>query len=82
MKSIPTLFALLWFFFLPFPTHAADVSKPNILFILAGDLGWSDLGCYGSEIRTPNLDALAKDGLRFTQFYNSAGCIITVVYER
>src|SRR3569623_1654431 len=48
--------------------------KPNIIFILADDLGYSDLGCYGSEIKTPNLDALAKDGLRFTQFYNTARC--------
>jgi arylsulfatase A-like enzyme len=48
--------------------------KPNILLILADDLGWSDIGCYGSEIKTPNLDALAKNGLRFTQFYNSARC--------
>jgi arylsulfatase len=44
------------------------------LLILADDLGWSDLGCYGGEISTPNLDALAQDGLRFTQFYNSARC--------
>jgi hypothetical protein len=42
---------------------------PNIVLILADDLGFSDLGCYGGEIRTPNLDALAADGLRFTQFY-------------
>ena len=53
---------------------AAPPGKPNILIILADDLGWSDLGCYGGEIRTPNLDALATDGLRFTQFYNSARC--------
>ena len=51
--------------------HAA---KPNIVFILADDLGYSDLGCYGSEIATPNLDSLAKNGLRFTQFYNTARC--------
>ncbi len=49
-------------------------SKPNILLILTDDLGYSDLGCYGGEINTPNLDQLAKDGLRFTQFYNSARC--------
>ena len=48
--------------------------KPNIVFILADDLGYSDLGCYGSEIATPNLDALAKNGVRFTQCYNSARC--------
>src|SRR5437868_929234 len=49
-------------------------SKPNILVILADDLGYSDLGCYGGEIRTPNLDRLAADGLRLTQFYNGARC--------
>jgi len=49
-------------------------AKPNILIILADDLGYSDLGCYGGEIKTPNLDALASKGLRFTQFYNSTRC--------
>ena len=52
--------------------HAAD--RPNILLILADDLGYSDIGCYGGEIRTPNLDALAAGGLRFTQFYNATRC--------
>ena len=52
----------------------ADDTRPNILIILADDLGWSDLGCYGGEIRTPNLDALAAGGLRFTQFYNCTRC--------
>ncbi len=58
-------------------TQAAPANKPNVLLILADDLGWSDLGCYGSEISTPNLDNLAKSGLRFTQFYNSARCCPT-----
>jgi arylsulfatase A-like enzyme len=49
-------------------------APPNIIFILADDLGYSDLGCYGSEIATPHLDSLAKNGLRFTQFYNSGRC--------
>ncbi len=53
---------------------AQTVERPNILLILADDLGFSDLGCYGSEIQTPNLDKLAADGLRFTQFYNTARC--------
>ena len=44
------------------------------MIILADDLGFSDLGCYGGEIETPNLDGLAKRGLRFTQFYNTARC--------
>lgn len=48
--------------------------RPNILLIMADDLGFSDLGCYGSEIQTPNLDRLAQSGLRFTQFYNTAKC--------
>ena len=52
----------------------AAAAKPNILIILADDLGWSDLGCYGGEIRTPNLDSLASGGLRFTQFYNCTRC--------
>ncbi len=52
-------------------------NRPNILLIMADDMGYSDLGCYGSEISTPNLDALAADGLRFTQFYNCAKCAPT-----
>lgn len=53
---------------------AAESKRPNILLILADDLGFSDLGCYGSEIATPNLDRLASHGLRFSQFYNTAKC--------
>lgn len=53
------------------------VARPNIIVILADDLGYSDLSCYGGEINTPNLDGLAKNGLRFTQFYNSARCCPT-----
>src|SRR5476651_1563897 len=53
---------------------AEATNRPNILLILADDLGWSDLGCYGGEIKTPNLDALAANGLRFTQFYNCTRC--------
>lgn len=52
----------------------AQPSRPNVLVILADDLGYSDLGCYGSSIATPNLDGLAADGLRFTQCYNTARC--------
>ncbi|NQU49303.1 MAG: sulfatase-like hydrolase/transferase [Planctomycetes bacterium] len=51
-----------------------NADRPNIVLILADDLGWSDVGCYGSEIATPNIDALAADGIRFTQFYNTAKC--------
>ncbi|MDP6360456.1 MAG: arylsulfatase [Planctomycetota bacterium] len=54
---------------------AAD--QPNIILMMGDDMGYSDIGCYGSEIETPNLDALARDGLRFTQFYNTARCCPT-----
>ena len=53
---------------------APATPKPNVVFILADDLGYSDVGCYGGEIATPNLDALARNGLRFTQFYNTTRC--------
>jgi len=69
MKLLSILTALL--------TALLSVSaseKPNILFILADDLGFSDLGCYGGEIETPNLDALAQNGLRYTQMYNTGRC--------
>ena len=52
----------------------AAPQKPNVLIIVADDLGFSDIGCYGSEIATPNLDSLAANGLRFTQCYNTARC--------
>ena len=51
--------------------------RPNIVLIMSDDMGFSDLGCYGSEIKTPNLDGLAEDGLRLTQFYNAARCCPT-----
>jgi arylsulfatase A-like enzyme len=56
------------------PLQAVADERPNIVVIMADDLGFSDLGCYGSEIETPHLDALAKSGLRLTQFYNTAKC--------
>ena len=55
----------------------ASRSKPNIVLIMVDDMGFSDIGCYGGEINTPNLDRLAAGGLRFTQFYNSARCCPT-----
>lgn len=61
---------------------------PNVLLILADDLGWSDIGCYGSEIRTPHIDALAEAGVRFTQFHNtsksfpSRACLLTGLYAQ
>tara|TARA_B100000575_G_scaffold159626_1_gene127524 strand:- start:133 stop:1863 length:1731 start_codon:yes stop_codon:yes gene_type:complete len=50
------------------------INKPNVIFILADDLGYSDIGCFGSEINTPNLDSLGNNGLLMTQMYNSARC--------
>ena len=55
----------------------AESKRPNILLIMSDDMGFSDLGCYGGEIQTPNLDALAQNGIRFTQFYNMARCCPT-----
>ncbi len=66
----------------------ADDERPNIVLIMADDLGYSDLGCYGGEIDTPNLDRLAERGIRFTQFYNNALCwptrvsLMTGLYPR
>lgn len=54
-----------------------SASKPNIIIILSDDMGYSDIGCYGSEIETPTLDGLANNGLRFTQFYNTGRCCPT-----
>ena len=53
---------------------ASAAGKPNILYILADDLGFSDLGCFGGEIKTPVLDSLAAGGVRLTQFYNTGRC--------
>jgi len=54
--------------------NAAPAKRPNIIIIMADDMGFSDIGCYGGEIATPTLDGLAKGGIRFTQFYNTPRC--------
>jgi arylsulfatase len=54
-----------------------DSTGPNFILIMVDDMGYSDLGCYGGEVKTPNIDKLAKNGLRFTQFYNTAKCHTT-----
>ncbi|MDZ4796721.1 MAG: arylsulfatase [Bryobacteraceae bacterium] len=56
---------------------SAATKRPNVVIIMADDMGFSDVGCYGGEIRTPNIDSLAKGGVRFTQFYNAARCCPT-----
>jgi arylsulfatase len=58
---------------------SAKAEQPNIIIIMTDDMGFSDIGCYGSEIKTPNLDLLAKQGLRFTQFCNEGVCVPTRV---
>jgi len=58
-------------------TNPSPGGRPNIVLIMADDMGFSDIGCYGGEIHTPNLDSLAAGGLRFTQFYNAARCCPT-----
>lgn len=65
--------------FLAFAASAAAQrrERPNIVLIMADDLGFADIGCYGSEVQTPNLDGMAKRGIRFTQFYNTARCCPT-----
>ncbi len=59
----------------PFQLHAESAARrPNFLLVVADDLGWTDLGSFGSEIDTPNLDGLAQGGVTFTQFYVSVSC--------
>ncbi|MFZ0429199.1 MAG: sulfatase-like hydrolase/transferase, partial [Acidobacteriota bacterium] len=73
-----SLFAVLALTGCSGPKEAAQVTvRPNIVLIMSDDMGFSDLGCYGGEIKTPNLDGLARDGLRLTQFYNTARCCPT-----
>ena len=68
--------------------QAAERHRPNIIFILVDDMGYSDIGCYGGEVKTPNLDRLAQRGLRFTSMYNtskcfpSRACLLTGVYAQ
>jgi arylsulfatase len=57
--------------------YGAASQRPNVLIIMADDMGFSDIGCYGGEIRTPNIDGLAKRGVRFTSFYNASRCCPT-----
>jgi arylsulfatase A-like enzyme len=65
----------LWLVIIGMGCNPSDETRPNIVFILADDLGYSDLGCYGAEyIKTPAIDLLAEDGLRFTNFYNTGRC--------
>ncbi|HOX57731.1 MAG TPA: arylsulfatase [Candidatus Paceibacterota bacterium] len=71
LSPIAALLAIFW------TGVAAAAERPNILLIMSDDMGFSDIGCYGGEIQTPNLDSLARDGVRFTQFYNMGRCCPT-----
>jgi arylsulfatase len=87
MKNILPLLTFLSICLVSCSTTRPDFG-PNIILISADDLGWSDLGCYGSEISTPNIDQLAQQGMRFTSFYNtskcfpSRACLLTGVYAQ
>src|SRR5690348_14380541 len=74
LKWVALLMVLLW---MTSSALAQEKSKPNVIIILVDDMGFSDPGCYGGEIHTPNIDQLASQGLRFTQFYNMARCCPT-----
>ena len=75
-NTIPlTLLIVLSCLYIPDSATAKQVptaKRPNIILIMADDMGYSDIGCYGSEIKTPVLDQLAESGLRLTQFYNTS----------
>jgi arylsulfatase A-like enzyme len=81
--TMATLLTIVALFSSPLILRSIDAvqrgpqNRPNILIIMSDDIGYSDIGCYGGEINTPNLDALAANGLRFTQFYNTARCCPT-----
>ena len=83
MKVYSRQSLFFWVFLLFFTTIGCESDndksreKPNVMIVLVDDMGYSDLGSYGSEISTPNLDNLAENGLRFTQFYNGARCCPT-----
>jgi len=85
MKIVNLLFLI---FTTTFFSCQQQQEKPNIILISADDLGWSDIGCYGSEVQTPNLDKLGEGGLRFTRFHNtskcfpSRACLLTGVYAQ
>jgi arylsulfatase A-like enzyme len=74
MRRFLALLALAIF---PFTFTHAKEAPPNILVIMVDDMGYSDIGCFGGEVNTPNIDKLAEEGLRFTQFYNTAKCHTT-----
>ncbi|MDQ8199580.1 arylsulfatase [Pelagicoccus enzymogenes] len=85
LKNLLTVFALSC---LCFGSSLWAEERPNIVFVLVDDMGYSDLGCYGGEIQTPNIDRLAERGVRFSQMYNTAkcfpsrACLLTGIYAQ
>jgi arylsulfatase len=73
-KGTPLFLICLFFPFVTIFAQKPSVKKTNVIVILTDDMGYSDIGCFGSEIKTPNIDKLAKNGLSFTHFYNTARC--------
>jgi len=76
-RLVRMAYALCAILLIPNLAVADAPRKPNIVLVMADDMGYTDIGCYGSEIRTPTLDRLAEGGLRFTQFYNTSRCCPT-----
>lgn len=78
MKTFSFFFIFLYSLLISIQSTAQNAAikgnRPNIILILSDDMGYSDIGCYVSEIHTPNLNMLAKEGLRYTQFYNTSRC--------
>jgi arylsulfatase len=74
---VPLVLVAVFLTYFARPVYGAKSKTPNIVMIMCDDMGWSDIGCYGGEVQTPNLDRLAAEGLRFTQFYNCAKCTTT-----
>ena len=70
--SHPSLYLALYFLAILPPATADNANRPNVIVLLADDLGSQDIGCYGGPVRTPHLDGLAESGIRFTQFYSAA----------
>ena len=74
-RPAPVCYVMLMIFISACATHTEPaIERPNIIVIMADDLGYSDIGAYGGEIETPNLDRMANEGIQFTQFYNNAKC--------
>ncbi|UAY56895.1 arylsulfatase [Arachidicoccus terrestris] len=76
LKKLPHFISLFLCLLTVIPVTAQQ-KRPNIILIMADDMGYSDIGCYGGEIHTPNIDRLASEGIRFRQFYNGARCCPT-----